>query len=75
MGNRIIVTSERVIKIGDEDCAHWRRGCNNVGIIDINYGFLESRDTEELSISDAEAFANAVLEVCKDARENGLKER
>lgn len=68
-----IETSERIVSIGSECAVDWRRGNNNVGIICILNDFIESRSMEELSIHDAESFADAILEVCKDAREHELK--
>ena len=70
-----ISTQERVVRIDGQWCAEWRRGVQNVGIIVLQNEYIEKRSLEEMSISDAEALANAILAICKDAREAGLNDQ
>lgn len=35
--------------------------------------YIENRSLEEMSIEESEALANAILAICTDAREAGLK--
>lgn len=69
-----ILDSQRSINIGGQLAVDWTRGSNNVGIICILHEYIESRQMEEMSILDAEAYANAILAICNDAREAGLKQ-
>lgn len=67
------VTSQRIFSVNNEDVVRWSRGEDDVGLIDIQNTFIEKRDTEELSIEDAETLAKTILKACEDAREHNLK--
>ena len=68
-----IVTSQRTVLINGEHAVEWSRGRGDIGVIDIQNEFIEKRSTEELSIEDAELFANAILKACADAIDHKLK--
>lgn len=67
------VTSQRTFSVLGEDIVRWGRGIDDAGLIDIQNTFIEKRDTEELSIEDAETLAKTILKACEDAREHNLK--
>ena len=74
MGTEIQTTSRELV-LGDVQIAEWQRDSADNALINIQTDFMHKTDLEELSVSDAEMFAQAILDICKDAREHGLVDK
>ena len=66
-----IQTTWREVTLDDVQIAEWHRGSGDEGLINIHYGFKD-KGLESLTLREAEMFAQAILSLCKDARERGL---